>query len=226
MSSRRGYLTHEELEEYAEISIIDGDEADDQISQAEEMIDDYVGFQEKFASEAINGQVSAVPTTTTFTLQADKITAYNAIDYFKNMHVEVIGGAGSGQTRKITGSNESGVLTVESVWGTPIDTTSIYKIYQLGKFPRSKDVYSDTRVTPTKYYKSIVDDVKRAIAAQVQYMIEMGEAFFASNGETVSTTIGDFSETKKSGGGVKTLIAPKARHMLRGIMNRTGRLVA
>jgi hypothetical protein len=227
MASRRQYLTQDELAEYADINITDGNEADDQISQAEEMIDDYVGYQEKFLCKNILGNMSAVAGDgLSFTLQADKISGWaNSIDFFKGLHVEIIGGAGIGQMRKITGSTVLGVLTVETAFSPIPDTTSIYKIYQLGKFPRMRDIYFDSRVTPGTYYKSIPEDVKRAVAAQLQYVIEMGAAFFASDGEEVSESIGDYSVTRKTGGGVKSLIAPKARHLLRGIFNRTAEIV-
>lgn len=225
MSSQRKYCTISELEQYADITVTDNTEAEDQISQAEEMIDDYVGYQEKWLRESHTGKVSAVDGLT-FTLEADVISAFaNTIDYFKDLHVEIIGGAGIGQTRKITASAITGVLTIDTAFSPVIDTTSIYKIYQLGKFPRKRDTFLNSKVSPNQLYKYIPEDVRRAVAAQVQYMVEMGPAFFASNGESVSTSIGDFSETRKTGGGVKALIAPKARHLLRPIMSRTGRFV-
>lgn len=226
MSSRRGYLTIDDLEQFADITVTDDTEAEDQISQAEEMIDDYVGYQDKLLSRSITGRASAADAGS-LTLETYMISAYqNTIDYFAGLHCEIIGGTGIGQIRKITASSVTGVLTFESDFSPALDATSMYKIYQLGKFPRCKDQFLNSREIPNRLYKSIPEEIKRATAAQMQYVIEMGPAFFASNGEETSESIGDYSVTKKSGGGVNSLIAPKARQLLRGIMNRTGRLVA
>lgn len=226
-SSKRGYLTIDELEEFADITVTDEVEAYDRISQAEELIDDFVGFQKKANIEIIEGKVSESTATDRFTLEAAYISAYQYTDYFKGMHVEIVGGTGIGQQRKIISSSSVGVLIVEAVFSPQPDTTSIYRIYQIGKFPRRKDVFVNTRETPTVYYPGIPEDVKRAVAAQVQYMINMGDRYFASDGEEVSERIGDYAVTRKEGGGgIRSLIAPKARHLLRGIMNRTGILIA
>lgn len=224
-SSKRGYLTLEELEEFADITISDNDEAYDQIGHAEELIDDYLGFVTKFMTVEHVGVVSEVPSSTTFTLDADYINSFPFVDYFKWCHVEIIGGTGAGQQRKITASDESGVLTVESEFSTTIDTTSAYKIYQMAKFPRYQDVFVDSRTQPTKYYKSIPEAIKRAVAAQVEYRINMGDKFFAQSGQETSERIGDYSYTSKSEGGIKHLIAPKARKLLAGYIVRTGKII-
>lgn len=226
-TSRRGYLSQGELEQFANITITDTSEADDKISQAEEMIDAYVGAQNKYMTESIKGVCAAVASTT-FTLESTQQNVYD-IDYFKLCEVEILGGTGAGQRRKITGSTKAGVCTIDTAWTTTPTTSSFYKISQIGKFPRQCDVESyTTSAGVSTYYKAIPEAIKRAVAAQVEYFIEMGDSFFAGDkSELESESIGDYSYTKGQGvGSVSKLISPKAKIILKGIFNRTGVLIA
>lgn len=224
-TSRRGYLSQAELEQMADITITDTAEADDQISQAEEMIDAYIGPQEKHIETPINGVASAAGSTS-ITLETSQQNTYD-IDYFKLCEVEILGGTGVGQRRKITGSTKAGVLTVDAAWVTTPDTTSFYQISQIGKFPRCYDVVANTVGSTTTYYKQIPEVVKRAVAAQIDFIIEMGDAFFAGDkAEMQSESIGDYSYTKGRGvSSMYKLISPKAKQLLKGIVNRTGSIV-
>jgi hypothetical protein len=224
-TSRRGYLSQSELEEFANYTVTDTTEADDKISQAEEMIDAFVGSQIKHFESDITGRPAASGATS-LTLQSNQQNLYD-IDYFKLCEIEIIGGTGAGQRRKITGSTLAGVLTVDSAWVNNPDTTSFYKIYQLGKFPREQDVICYTENAPTTYYKQIPEAVKRAVAAQVEFIVEMGDDYFASDrAEKDSESIGDYSYANAAGAaGVFKLIAPKAKLLLRGFRNRTGSIV-
>lgn len=226
-TSRRGYLSQDELEQFANIAVTDTSEADDRISQAEEMIDAYVGAQNKYMTESVKGVCAAVASTT-FTLESSQQNVYD-IDYFKLCEVEILGGTGAGQRRKITGSTKAGVCTIDAAWSTNPTTSSFYKISQIGKFPRHCDVetYTTTAGILT-YYKAIPEALKRAVAAQVEYFIEMGDSFFAGDkSEMESESIGDYSYTKGAGvGAIGKLISPKAKLLLKGIYNRTGRLIA
>lgn len=225
-TSRRGYLSQAELAELADITITDTDEADDQISQAEEMIDAYVGFQNKFIRGVLTRRASG-GTSNTLTLHTDDQNVVD-VDYYKGCEVEIIGGTGVGQRRIISGSTRAGVITVSSNWTTTPDSTSFYKIYQLGKFPRPQDVTYYSQESPFTYYKSIPEAVKRAVAAQVEYVINMGEAFFTTDkSDKQSENIGDYgySRANNAGGQIGRMIAPKAKAFLSGIMNRTGELI-
>lgn len=225
-TSRRGYLSQSEVEQFANITINDTDEADDRISQAEEMIDAYVGPQLKFFESDITGRASAGGSLN-ITLQTNQQNIYE-IDYFKLCEVEIIGGTGAGQRRKCTGSTKAGVLTVDSAWTTTPDNTSFYKIYQLGKFPRQQDVIYYSESSPYTYYKSIPEAVKRAVAAQIEFLVEMGDDFFATDrAEKESESIGDYSYSNAAGSaGFQRMIAPKAKALLRGIRNRLGVIIA
>lgn len=223
-TSRRGYLSQSELEQLANITITAPTAADDRIGQAEEMIDAFVGPQDKYMQENITGLVAAAGANT-LTLESSQQNNYD-IDYFKLCEVEIIGGTGAGQRRKITGSTKAGVLTVDSNWTTSLDTTSFYKIYQLGKFPRVEDVETYTNGSNTTYYKTIPEAIKRAVAAQVEYIIEMGDSFFAGDkSQMTSESIGDYSYSKQAGS-MYHLISQKAKLLLKGIINRTGQIEA
>lgn len=225
MASRRQYLTIAELEEYADINVTDSGEAYDQISQAEELVDAYVGFQTKAVCETVQGRVASA-TSTSITLETTRHQNVYQGNYFVYCEVEIIGGTGAGQVRSITGSTYAGVITVASAWDTTPDSTSYYKIYQLGKFPRQKEDYFDGDATPQIYVRSIPDPVKRAVAAQVQYMIEQGASFFVSDNSSLqSESIGDYSYNRGNGGsanGTTNLVAPKAKQYLKGYVNRKG----
>ena len=224
-TSRRGYLSQGELEQLANITITDTTEADDRISQAEEMIDAYVGAQDKHMDWVVRG-LAAAAGSTSLTLETSQQNTYD-IDYFKLCEIEILGGTGVGQRRKITASTKAGVLTVDSAWVTTPSIDSFYKISQIGKFPRTCDVETYTSGANTTYYKAIPEAVKRAVAAQIEYVIEMGDAFFAGyKSEVQSESIGDYSYAKGKGvSSISKLISPKAKIILKGIYNRTGTIV-
>lgn len=223
-TSRRGYLSQVELAQYADITIVDTAEANDVISQAEELIDSMVGYQDKHIKYDVDGLASS-GTSNTLTLEPIHQNSYDD-DYFSWCQIELIGGTGQGQIRKVTASTKAGVLTIDSSWTTTPDSTSFYKISQLGKFPRKCDITTYSHTSYTKYYKSIPEAVRRATAAQVAYIIEMGDSYFKGDKSTMqSESIGDYSYTRKKSGD-NYMVAPKAKTLLRGIINRTGVLIA
>lgn len=223
MASRRNYVTTTEVDELAGIT-----STDLQISEAEEIIDAWVGPQNKHIESIYTGRASAGGGST-ITLESTHQNIYD-VDYFKYCQIEIIGGTGAGQKRVCTTSTKAGVLTVDSAWTTAPDSTSFYKIYQLGKFPRVHDVEFYSTQSPSTYYKSIPEAVRRATAAQVEYMVAMGDDFFKTDAmDKQSESIGDYSYSK---GGVNSsgvmsiskVIAPKARALLRGIKNVLGEI--
>lgn len=230
MASRRNYVTTTEVDTLAGIS-----STDQQISEAEELIDAFVGPQDKHfpygdPQNGFTGMASAGGAQS-LTLQTDQQNVYEK-DYFKYCEVEIIGGTGAGQRQICTGSTKAGVLTLAADWGTAPDNTSFYRIYQLGKFPRKQDVILDTQHTTNTYYKSIPENVKRATAAQVEFMVAMGAKFFKTDkSEKNSERIGDYSYERSGGnsgaGGtdIRRLIGPKAKALLRGFINRTGEII-
>lgn len=250
MSSRRQYITSTYLTSYLSGTSINSDfqTEDDLISFAEEMIDSYVGPQLKWfriastsnagiytppdwepdvpVNRELRGRMAAV-NGQTFTLQAYQQNAYQ-MDFFAWCWVEIIGGTGIGQTNWITTSDLSGVCTVQNAWTTTPDTTSVYRLYQLGKFPRQQDVYFDGLNQPVRYYKTIPEAVQRAVAAQCAYINRMGRAFFESDAPYMESQRLDTYSYKRAvskGDPTRMQIAPEARQALRGIINRKGKII-
>lgn len=225
MASKRNYVTTTEVDEL----IGSGSSTDLQITEAEEIIDAWVGPQKKHIEEVYTGRASAGGAND-ITLESTHQNIYD-VDYFKWCQIEIIGGTGAGQRRICTASTKAGVLTVASAWDTTPDTTSFYKIYQLGKFPRIHDVEFYSTQAPSTYYKSIPEAVKRATAAQVEFMSAMGDNFFKTDQtDKQSESIGDYSYSKGNADStgalsISKLIAPKARALLRGIKNSLGEIV-
>lgn len=229
MSSRRNYLSQTELAEYADIIIEDTAEADDRITQAEEIIDAYVGTQDQFIEVNYNRTGLVTSATTNTLVDTSLYSALNKLDddYFERCEVEIVKGTGSGQIRSIASSSKAdGSITVVNNWTTAPDATSYYVIRQLAKFPRKKDVFF---YSPTKRYsKQVPDAVKRATAAQVQYMITQGDEFFAGDSTLKQAEqIGKYSYSMGNGSiAADRVIAPKAKLYLRGFANRTGVLMS
>ena len=225
MASKRGYTTTTEVDELVGTT----GSTDVQINEAEEIIDDYVGYQDKFLDYEIRGLLAAGGVNN---LTLEQIHQNNMqLNYLRGCWIEIMGGAGEGQRAKITAQTLAGVVTLETNLSVATDITSYYRIYQLGKFPRQCDTEFDGLHTPTQYRKSIPDKVRRATAAQVEFMINQGKAFFGSDAPDMeSESIGDYSYSKAGRGsgvtaGAVKLIAPKAKLLLKGIINRTGSIV-
>ena len=206
--SKQNYCTVAEVLDITGVTV-----TDDQISQAEKMIDDYVGPQgqkhliteliEK-ASAAASGSIS---------LASGTGSIYNS-GYFVGKSIEIIGGTGMGQRRSITASNGD-LLTISPNWETTPDTTSVYHIWQPGKFPRTSDVKNFNGVL----YPGIPEGVKKAVAYQTVWLQNNDDL----DEETKqSENIGGYSYSRGSASGRARLISPKARQALRGITNRTG----
>lgn len=223
MSSTRQYLTIAELEEYADITVLDNAEALDRIRQAEEMIDQYVGPQPKSLQGEVTG-LAVSATSNSLTLQQDDQNVFQK-NYFLYCQIKIIGGTGSGQERTISASTYAGVVTVSESWTTTPDNTSFYLIYQLAKFPRQQDMHYYATSETYQYLKTIPENIKRATAAQVEYMIQMGDEYFKSDKWKMnSESIGDYRYQKSpvDGGSIEDLIAPKTRLLLKGYKNRRG----
>jgi hypothetical protein len=222
MAQKRGYVTAAEVNEDFGFS-----PTDVQICDAEELIDQYVGPQPKFFSRTLVGLNSGNSSTTQITLQSNQRNIYYP-DYFKYCFVMIVDGAGAGQTSLVASNTLTGVLTLDTAepFTVAVDNTSYYRIYQLGKFPRVQDTLFDGFNTPQKYRKWIPDAVRRATMAQIEFMNKMGANFFNTDATSMkSESIGDYAYTRAdSSQGKASLIAPKAKTFLKGIMNRKGEM--
>lgn len=228
MASARRYTTIAEVQQYADVTSTNDTEFEDRISQCEELIDAYVGVQERFIDDEVVSSVTAVNgLTITDTSSTSQLQATD--DTYAGCYIEIIGGSGIGNRRWIVSSSYANKSITYEGSSIGADTTSVYRIFQLGKFPRC----ADARLHLTKYYKVIPEPVKRAVAAQMEFLINQGDAYFGTAASDLqSENIGNYSYSKggSSADGAATLsvvklIAPKAKTLLRGYKNITGSMV-
>jgi hypothetical protein len=222
-TSRRGYLSQDELKQFANITIVDPTEADDVISQAEEILDAYIRRSDKFLVGDYRGIATDGTTTTLIDTSSDSRFNFDS-GYFIGCEIEIVGGTNAGERRRISGyDKDTREVTVDTAFTATIDNTSVYIITQLGLFPRYKDVFHLDSI----YYKRIPEAIKRATAAQVEYIIEKGDSFFKGGADFKSESIDDYRYDRVEGStGLAALIAPKARQFLSGYLNRVGQLIA
>lgn len=226
--SRRQYATQAQLEQFADITINDVNEATDRINKAEELIDDYVGAQDKHIPWVSRGLATGGTTTTLIDTSGDSPIDDYDDDFWTYCEVEMLSGDARGEKRTISSYDKSNrTITVSEAFTSAVSEGDAYRMYQLGKFPRNTDyefIQNDTDTNAT-YYKWIPEQVTRATLAQVTYMIEKGEEFFAGDTDKESESMLDYSYTTKQSS-FNRMISPHARTLLRGITNRKGRLIA
>ncbi len=221
-TSRRGYASNAEIAEYigVAVNLID----DKKVELAEQLVDDYCGYWEKYMENQMEGLASAGGSLT-LTLNLPDQNVYGN-NYLTFCEIEIIGGTGAGQRRKIVSSTKAGVVTVDTAWTTQPDSTSYYRIYQLGTFPRKCDrvPYESTNET---YYKTIPEAVRRAVCAQYEYIVEMGDAYFETDKSAMqSESIGDYSYQRQgSSPSRRSFLGAKAQSMLQGLVKRYGQIV-
>lgn len=222
MAQKRQYVTATEVNEDIGFT-----PTDVQICDAEELIDWYVGPQQKFFTRTLVGLNSGGTSTGSIRLQSNQRNIYYP-DYFKYCWVQIVDGTGAGGIGLIASNDMVGTLTLASdqQFTSSVDNTSYYRIYQLGKFPRVQDTIFDGFNTPQKYRKWIPDAVRRATMAQIEFMNKMGANYFNTDTTGMaSEKIGDYSYQRGSAAqGKEAMIAPKAKTYLRGIMNRKGEM--
>lgn len=216
---RRNYFTTSEVDTATEA----------QAALAEKLIDDYVGYQNKFLSSIVRGEVSAVSNSNKTISDTASGTQLDQTDnIFEGCIIEIIGGTGKGQSRIIESSSKTAKsVTVTSAFTTQPDSTSVFRIYQLAKFPRQKDV--DLNRAGDTYYKTIPEAVREAAKAQCQFIIEMGDEYFiGDDSEMDSENIMSYGYSRGGNtpqSAVVKFVSPQSRVLLRGIKNRTGKLV-
>lgn len=227
MATKRNYITISELEQYANISVTDEAEAYDVIEQAEEIIDQYVGPQARFLYHPRRGEVTASAPNKIFDTGGGPLNVRD--NYYVGCELEIIGGTGLGEVRTITASNMNEQSITYDGDDIEVGLDTAYLIRQVGKFPRQQD--ASTNRAGTYQYKTVPEAVKRAVAAQVAFMIAMGNGFFASDQtDKQSESIGNYSYSKGGNGtaGSSTMtkmVAPIARTLLRGYKRSGGRLI-
>ena len=220
IETKRGYITKAEVESYCDIAITDDDEAIERMELAEELIDQYVGFQNKFLRYEVDGIATDGTTTTLIDTSGDSLLDSSVDGRYEYCTIQVLSGTNAGEERLIIDHDVSeSTIEVHEAFTSAIDDTSVYRIYQLAKFPRAKDV----KIIDNVFYKYVPEQVKKAALAQVDYMLEMGDDFFNSGVDKNSENIDGYDyEVPKS---VNRMIAPKARTYLKGIMSIKGKLL-
>lgn len=218
MATRRNYI---------ETSDVSG-ATDAQVALAEELIDVYVGVQDKHFKNEYDGEITSL-------LSGNKVIDASSLSQLKQQNtnvfsrcvIELVTGDAAGTIRLITASDGSDYsVTYDGDAIADIAVGDIFRIYQLAKFPRQKDQFTRNSI----YYKTIPRAVKDAVIAQTQFIIEMGDDYFNGNeADAGSESIGNYSYSNSSGNGgqqsaVVKMVAPKARTLLRGIVNRLGRI--
>jgi hypothetical protein len=140
MPSRRNYVTRSQVEEFSDITITDTAEADDQISMAEELIDSYVGSQDRFIAYKVTGKATEGTTTTLIDTSADGNISSGDDGWLTHCELHIIAGTNAGEKRFISAHDVStSTVTVDAAFSSAIDSTSVYRITQVAKFPRKRD---------------------------------------------------------------------------------------
>lgn len=216
----RQYLTESEADSILEIT-------EPILKLAEELIDIYVAYVEKHVNSISRGIATGGSKTTLIDTSGDSPLSLNS-GYFERCVLQIIGGTNKGEVRFISGyDKDQQKITLSEQFTNSIDTTSVYKIYQLARFPRNCDVEVITNNGDSVYYKDIPEKVRRAVIFQCEYIIEQGDSFFSSGSDIVSETIDDYSykvSDSISKSSIERLISPKARTILAtGIRKKVGR---
>lgn len=225
MDTARGYLSKAELGTYA--PSVTGTDAEKlaMIERAEALIDSYIGRQDQAVRPLTD--LARAGSTTTLQLSASDTQGANGVNYLKGCQIEILDGTGEGQVRSIKSYAIDGTITVGKNWDTAPDTTSYYRVSQVGKLPRRGiDLTNDTVGGVNRYFRVIPVAVKQAVAAQVEYIQQMGEAYFTGGDSNMQSESSDgYSYTRgENGTNGKGLIAPAVRSLLAGsgIINRVG----
>lgn len=226
MASQRNYTTIEEVEKFADIASIDDTEFEERMSQCEELIDAYLGTRDQFLPIELTGVVTSHSSNKIVDMSSS--TILGATDgYYAYCYVEIIGGLGLGERRFITDSDESEYSITYSGDTLNVDSTSVFRIFQLGAFPRQKDAL----LKNNRWYKVIPEPVRRAVAAQMQFMVQQGDEFFSSGvTDLQSESIGNYSYSRGGSDMAQTpntkMLAPKTRALLRGYKSSIGTLAS
>lgn len=196
---------------------------------AELLIDQYVGRQNQFIRRDVVGKVSSIDTGAKIIVDTNSETPLSVTDNtYDRCVIEIIGGAGVGQSRVLVDSDEGDrSVTFEGEDFDPaLDATSVYRIYQLAKFPRLKDVKTHDSV----YYKVIPQAVREATIAQIEFILEMGTDYFiGEDAEFDSERILSYMYSRGGGqnqaSALVKFLSPKTRVALRGFKNSLGELI-
>lgn len=205
------------------------------ITDAERMIDVYVGPSQPFYSDLTGTLDAALPSgqlTLSGSSFGNRRPNYWAVGGHYLTITDVPGAPTSALigTKRLIIASTSGTVTLATGYSEDVPSGTAYYTHQESRFPRWND--SDPWGSPT-----LPDEVAKATAWQVEFGIAEGSESYGlgedsvvvgSDGAVVSRNYGSgYSESRATQGagskaGLAALIAPKARAILRSLMNSTG----
>lgn len=213
-------------------SVTDADLAAKFISDAEVIVDRYVGSAPKFytnRSLTLSADVASGATSITTTSLGNRRTNYWAVGGVYIRISEHATASLVGQERLIVSSSGTGVTLVSGFDAVLAAATTDLEYLQKSAFPRVWD--QDPWGSP-----QLPDELDRAVAYQVEYGIQFGSENFGmgdadvatdEDGQVQSRTYASgYSESRVPGEkrGLAAFTAPKARAILRNIINSTGHM--
>lgn len=227
------YIQPSELPTYIHTmsSVTDETLAAKHISDAERIVDAYVGPGPKFYVD-LSGETSSAVASGATTLPST-IFGSRRPNYWARggVYVELVDGVAAslvGERRLVVASDDNQV-TLASGFDAAVANGALFVYRQLSAFPRVWDQHA------TLALPRLPEGLKRATAFQVEYAITFGSEAFGlgdpsiSDGEAAlvqSRTYGSgYSETRipTSKQGLAYLIAPRARAELYRLINAAGR---
>lgn len=204
-----------------------------QVALAEELIDRYVGPQPQFMRATYHGSITAITNSNkTFADTGTNTQLDLTNNQFKGAVLEMLSGSAAANRAVVDSSDKTNkTVTLKAALSTTPAVGDYFKIYQLAKFPRIQDVYA----TPDGlyYYPNIPEAVREATVAQVEFIIAKGAGYFTGGDAELQSEsflnysykrLGSDSNSGSGGSSLSNLIAPQAKALLRGIMNRKGNL--
>ena len=201
-----------------------------QLALAEELIDQYVGPQPRFLHAQHNGQITAITNSDKTIADTGSNTNLGITNgQYSGAVIEIVSGTAAGVRGWIQSSDKDAKsITLLAALSTLPAVGDYFKIYQLAKFPRQADMYSSP--DGLNYYRSIPEQVREACIAQVEFIIAKGAGYFTGDSSDFqSESFLNYSYSRGAGAdaanSITKLISPQARTLLRGIMNRKGRMI-
>jgi len=236
--SRLNYITPGKLAQYIHTmsGVTDNDQAASFITDAERIVDAYVGPAPRFYTDQTGDTSAVIASGTSASVVTADVFGDRRPNYWAKgghyLHVLDVPGSPSsaliGESRLIVAST-SGQVTLVSGFLTDVPSGSTFWLHQESAFPRVWD--TDNFGTPR-----LPDVLENAVALQVEYGILYGSEAFGLGDSGVATDEGasvqsrtyasGYSESRQPGQerGLARWTAPRARALLRSIMSNAGRL--
>lgn len=202
------------------------------ITDAERMIDAYVGPMPRFYSDltgAFDAQLASGALTISGTSFGNRRPNYWARGGHHLIITDVPGAPTSALigTKRLIVASSSGTITIAAEYTEAVPSGTSYYTHQESRFPRWCD--SDPHGTP-----QLPDELNQAVAWQVEYGIAYGSEAFGLGDDALVTgddelvtsrTYGSgYSESRRAEArqGLASWVAPKARAILRSLINAAG----